>query len=423
MTINVLPSLDKSLMRAINRYRVLYTIRNRNLISRADISRTTGLSPASVTNITAQLIEEGLLLEKEPGDSMGGRRPILLALNPDGAFTLGVYLSAQHISAVIINLQADILAKFSMPFEEKDTSPASIAETIVQAVHQCMWSSELSKNAISGVGVAVPGSVDSFTGLIRFLPNYQWEDVNLKEILYQKLQIPTYIDNNANSLTLTEQWFGRGQDVDNLIVVNLAQGVGIGIVVNGQLYMGHSGIAGEFGHTTIDPAGPVCRCGKRGCLEAYVGNYAILKNAIALARKGAWKCDNLEHLTIEGVVTRAFAGESALIDLYANTGRILGIGIANLIEIFNPEKIIISGKGTNAGKLIFDTMYKTLPEQLSGNVEERAEVIVQEWKDTDTARGAGVLVLREIYKFPLGQGSPSSDEQPSTGSQTKYAEA
>ena len=411
MTINVLPSLDKSLMRAINRYRVLYTIRNRNLISRVDISRRTGLSPATVTNITAQLIKEGLLLEKQTGKSIGGRRPILLALNPEGAFTLGVYLSAQHISVVIINLQADVLAKFSTSFEEEDTSPESIAETIVQAVHQCMWSTELSKNEISGVGIAVPGFVDSFTGLIRFLPNYQWESVNFKEILFQKLQIPTYIDNSANSLTLTEQWFGSGQDVDNFIVVNLAHGVGIGIVINGQLYMGHSGIAGEFGHTTIDPSGPICRCGKRGCLEAYVGNYAILRNARALAHKGSWDTENPEGLAIEDVISRAFSGEKALIDLYAETGRMLGIGIANLIEIFNPEKIIISGKGTNAGRLIFDTMYKSIPEHISGNIEERAEVIVQEWKDTDTARGAGMLVLREIYKFPSAQVVPNSKEK------------
>ena len=198
MATNTLPSLDKSLMRAINRHKVLYTIRNRGLISRADISRSTGLSPASITSITAELIKEGLLLEKQSGNSPVGRRPILLAINPEGAFTIGVFLSVQRISVVIINLQADVLAKFSMPFEEEDTSPESIADIIMQAVQQCMWSAKLSKNEISGVGVAVPGFVDSFTGLIRFLPNYQWRNINFKEILFQKLQIPIYIDNSAN---------------------------------------------------------------------------------------------------------------------------------------------------------------------------------------------------------------------------------
>jgi predicted NBD/HSP70 family sugar kinase len=399
------------MMRAINRYRVLYTIRNQSLISRADISRNTGLSPASVTNITAQLIEEGLLLEKQTGDSIGGRRPILLALNPDGAFTLGVSLTAQHISAVIINLQADILAKFSMPFEELNATPESTADAIVKTIHQCMWSTELSKNAISGVGVAVPGFVDSLSGLIRYLPNYQWVNVNFKEILFQKLQIPTYIDNSANSLTLTEQWFGNGQDVDNFIVINLAHGVGIGIVINGQLYMGHSGGAGEFGHTTIDPNGPVCRCGKRGCLEAFVGNYALLEKARRLAHEGAWETEDPENLTIDDVIKKAFSGEKALTDLFTEAGHILGIGIANLIKIFNPAKIIISGKGTNAGELIFETMYKSIPEYITGNFLEETEVIVQEWKDTDTARGAGVLVLSEIYKFPSNRVAQASDEK------------
>ncbi len=409
MATNVLPSLDKSLMRAINRHKVLYTIRNRSLISRTDISRSTGLSPASITSITAELIKEGLLLEKQTGNSLVGRRPVLLSINPEGAFTLGVFLSVQRISVVIINLQADILANFSMPFEEKDTSPESIADIIMQAVHQCMWSTKLSKNEISGIGVAVPGFVDSFTGMIRFLPNYQWRSVDFKEILFQKLQIPIYIDNSANSLTLTEQWFGKGQDVDNFIVVNLAHGVGIGIVINGQLYMGHSGIAGEFGHTVIDPSGPSCRCGKQGCLEAYVGNYAILKKARVLAYGGAWNADSPEDLTIEDIIDRAFSGEKILIDLYEEAGRMLGIGIANLAEIFDPEKIIISGKGTNAGRLIFDPMYKSIPEHLSGGTENRAEFIIQEWKDTDTARGAGMLVLRDIYKLPSAhsKGKPS----------------
>ncbi len=411
MAISTIPLVDKSMMRAINRYRVLYTIRNQGLISRADISRNTGLSPASVTNITAQLIEEGLLQEKQTGNSIGGRRPILLALNPEGAFTLGVSITAQHITAVIINLQADILAKYSMPFVEMDATPESVAEAMVKTIHQCMWSTGLSKSAISGVGVAVPGFVDSLSGLIRYLPNYQWENVNFKEILFQKLQIPTYIDNSANSLTLTEQWFGNGQDVDNFVVINLAHGVGIGIVINGQLYMGHSGGAGEFGHTTIDPNGPVCRCGKRGCLEAFVGNYALLEKARRLAQEGTWKTENPDNLTIDDVIKRAFSGEKALTDLFTEAGRILGIGITNLIEIFNPAKIIISGKGTNAGGLIFETMYKSIPEHLTGNFAEQTEVIVQEWKNTDTARGAGVLVLSEIYKLPSNRVTQVSDEK------------
>ena len=410
MAISTIPLFDKSMMRAINRYRVLDTIRNQGLISRADISRHTGLSPASATNITAQLIEEGLLLEKQTGDSIGGRRPILLALNPEGAFTLGVSLTAQHITAVIINLQADILAKRSMPFNKMDATPENAADAMVKTIHQCMWSTGLSKNAISGVGVAVPGFVDSLSGLIRYLPNYQWKNVNFKEVLFQKLRIPTYIENSANSLTLTEQWFGNGQGVDNFVVINLAHGVGIGIVINGQLYMGHSGGAGEFGHTTIDPNGPVCRCGKRGCLEAFVGNYAILEKARKLAQEGAWETDNPDSLTIEEVIKRAYSGEKVLTDLFSEAGHMLGIGIANLIEIFNPAKIIISGKGTNAGELIFEKMYKSIPEHVTGNFDEKTEVIVQEWKNTDTARGAGVLVLSEIYKFPSDQFVQASDE-------------
>lgn len=406
MAFNAIPSLDKNFMRAINRYQVLNTIRNRKLISRADISRETGLSRASVTNITAQLIEDELLLEKEEGDSIGGRRPILLELNPDGAYTLGVHLSFQNISVVIINLKADILAQHFVPFDAHDTSPEDMAEKIAQAVHQCMWTTELSKKKISGVGLAIHGLVDSLTGLIRYLPNYQWKNVDFKSILQQKLQIPIYIDNSSNNLALTEQWFGAGKDVDNFIVVNLAHGLGTGIVINGQVYMGHTGIAGEFGHTTIDPSGPLCRCGKRGCLEAYVGDYAIIANAKELARQGAWQTENPDQLTIDDIIASAQAGEATLVDLYARTGHMLGIGIANLISIFNPARVIISGKGTEAGGLLFDSMNRSLANYISGDMDEPVEIVIPRWKNTDTARGAGVLVLREIYKFPSKRVKP-----------------
>lgn len=398
-----MPAADRNLIRAINRFKVLHSIRDHRLISRVAISRDTGLSQASVTGITAELIKEGLLFEKEAGESIGGRRPIMLALNPEGAYTVGVFMSVRQISVVIINLQADVIASYELLLEEEHYTPEQLADRIIQAVHSCIWEADFSKNQLSGVGIAIPGLVDSETGVVRFLPNYGWENINFRDIIYEKIKIPTYIENSANTLTLAEQWFGEGRGLDNFLTVNLAHGIGMGIVINGQLYRGSNGMAGEFGHITIDTNGPLCRCGKQGCLEAYAGNIAILKSGKALAEAGQWTPDNPEEISIEEILQKAQEGVSPLRELYRTAGEVLGLGLTNLIEIFNPIRIIVMGKGVTAGELILNPMRETLDHQMTGRGKARVELVIRDWSPTDNARGAGSLVLQEIYRSPANR--------------------
>jgi glucokinase-like ROK family protein len=397
---------DKKLMRAINRFKILHTIRAHKLISRVDITKSTGLSQATVTGITASLINEGLLLEKKPGESEGGRPPILLALNPEGAYAVGVYLSISQINVVIIDLEATILASYEIPLRKQNYAPEAITDKIVQAVQECMWQANLSRNEISGIGIGLPGLVDPHSGLIRFFPNYQWEKVNLLDLVRKKIDHPTYIENSANSLTLAEQWFGEGRGVDNFIVVTLEYGVGMGIIINGQLYRGHKGTAGEFGHTTVDPEGPLCRCGKKGCIEAIVGNNAILREAEAAAQKDEWKPNNPDHIRIDDVILAAKEGAPCLRNVFSQAGRVLGIGLANLIRILNPAKIIISGRGVKAGDLLFDSMYKTIPQYISSRTNGDTEIVIKSWNQKVYARGSGTVVLQEIYKSPANRVLP-----------------
>jgi glucokinase-like ROK family protein len=391
---------NKKLIRAINRFKILHTIRARKLISRVDITKVTGLSQATVTGITASLIDEGLLLEKRPGESEGGRPPILIALNPDGAYAVGVYLSISKINVVIIDLEATIRASYEMPLEKQNYAPEAIADKIVQAVQECMWQANFSRNQISGIGIALPGLVDWHTGVIRFLPDYQWEKVNLRDLVHKKIDHPTYIENTANSLTLAEQWFGEGRGVDNFIVVTLEYGVGMGIIINGQLYRGHKGAAGEFGHTTIETDGPLCLCGQKGCIEATVGNNAILREAGAAAQKAEWKPNDPTDITIEEVILAAREGAPCLRNIFARAGRVLAIGLSNLIRIFNPAKIIISGRGVNAGDLLFDSMYNTIAQYIPSRTNADTEIMIKSWDQNAYARGSGTVVLQEIFKSP-----------------------
>lgn len=399
-----MPMPIRNLMRAINLSKILETIRTVGMISRIDIARTTGLSQALVTGLTSDLIKEGLIIEKQSGEYEGGRRPMLLALNPEGAFVVGVNLSITEISVVIVNFEGTVVAFYTKPLAPIHHSVSDIAESVVGAVQSCIWEANFAKKQISGVGIGIPGLVNSDTGIIRFLPNYGWENVNLKKMVQSNLDHPCYVDNSTNTLALAEQWFGEGKGIDNFLVVTIETGVGLGAVINGRIYRGGEGIAGEFGHITINPDGPECRCGKKGCVEAYTGNIAIMRDARQAALDGHWDCKDPDAFTYEEVVEAAQNGADVLCRLFVRAGRMLGIGISHLITLFNPTKIIITGQGVWAGELIFDAMYSTLGNYISARFDHQTtQIIVQQWTEQDWARGAGALVLQELYKSPVGQ--------------------
>jgi len=399
-----MPMPVRNLMRAINRSKILEAIRTAGMISRIDIARTTGLSQALVTGLSADLIKEGLIIEKQSGEYEGGRRPMLLALNPEGAFVVGVNLSITEISVVIVNFEGTVVASYAQSLAPIHHSVSEIADSVVGAIQACIWEANFAKEQISGVGIGIPGLVDHDSGNIRFLPNYGWENVNLKELVQSKLNHPSYIDNSSNTLALAEQWFGEGKGVDNFLVVTIENGVGLGVVINGRICRGEEGIAGEFGHITIDPDGPDCRCGKKGCVEAYAGNIAIMRDARQAALGGQWDCEDPGRFTYEDVVRAAQNGTDVLRRLFNRAGLMLGVGISHLITLFNPTKIIITGRGVRAGELVFDDMYSTLDNYLSAKFGRRTtQIIVQQWTEQDWARGAGALVLQELYKSPVGQ--------------------
>ena len=207
-------------------------------------------------------------------------------------------------------------------------------------------------------------------------------------------------------MTLAQQWFGEGKGVDNFLVVTVEHGVGMGIVVNGQIYRGVKGIGAEFGHMVIKPGGVQCRCGKRGCIESYVADYSVLGAAIDACKAGKWQYKNIASLTIEEVTAIAKKGEPALQKIFKRGGEILGLGISGLVQIFNPEKIIIAGEGVRAGALLFEPMQKTIKAHTTPEMNETLRIVIQKWQDTDWARGAASLVLQELYKSPLDRARP-----------------
>jgi len=403
MTANLPPSTplaNRDLMRAINRSTILAVIKNSGPIARAEVARRTGLSPATVTGITAELIEEGLVYEKEPGDSRGGRRPILLAVNPEGGYVIGVKLTETHAVAALTDLEAAVVEKGERTLS--DRTPEAVTQTLVDLSNDLLNTPGLPSRRLLGIGIGLAGIVDARRGVLRQSPFFGWTDLPLRDLLQARFSVPVTIENDVNTLTLAEKLFGAGQDVDNFLVVTLGRGVGMGIVVNGQFYRGAGGGAGEFGH--IQPglhfgaSGRACECGKTGCLETYVSDPALLAGAGEAYQRGQLP---VPVQTISELLDLAQAGQPAAIALLQEAGTALGAALANLVNLFNPQRIILGGEGVGRGDLFFEAVRAALRSGAMSVLLSDLDLRIEPWGDDAWARGAASLVLRELFESPI----------------------
>ena len=397
-----MPSANLDLIRAINQFNILNSIRTRGAVSRSEIADMTGQSRASVTTITAQMIEKGLIFEKNTEvTGERGRNRVLLALNPDAAFVVGVKLAATRMSCAVCDMQGETRSAIVREDNFRRQNVEFITGFMEDIIHEAVDEAGLSIDNVSGLGIGVPGVVDSSTGTCHWSPLYEAGEVPLRDRLYDRLNIKTYIENDANTLTLAHQWFGEGKGVDNFLVITIEEGVGMGIMANGQLFRGARGFAGEMGHVPVVPDGEECVCGKRGCLATVLGALSIVHQAEEVAEKGLWIRENDSEINFNEVVGAALSGQKELVDILNRAGHHLGVGVSVLINIFNPEKIIISGQGVAAGNLMFKPMNDAVNRHTFSDLLTLTKIVIPEWQDTDWAKGAASLVLQELYKSPF----------------------
>jgi predicted NBD/HSP70 family sugar kinase len=387
---------NRDLIKEINQFNILNTIRGEKSISRVELAQITGQSRASVTNITARLMENNLVYEKEIKDSnQRGRKRVMLALNADAAYVVGIKVSAFMISCAVTDMQADIRSSVDLPVRTSNKPVEFVADLIEEGIAYCISQAGLTPSMISGIGTGIPGLIDRKKGINHWTLFYQKDNVPLRALIQERFDIPVWVENDANTVTLAHQWFGHGRGVDNFLVVTIEDGVGMGIVVNGQLYTGEKGMAGEFGHIVMKPGGNLCRCGKKGCLEAYVSNFAIISQAAKILEQ------DRTLLKYEHIVDAALQGDKKIRSIFNHAGQILGSGLSGLIQIFSPKRIIFSGRGVESGNLLFGPMKKQLKSLTNKEVFQNCEIIIQKFCDTDWARGAASLALQELYKSPI----------------------
>jgi predicted NBD/HSP70 family sugar kinase len=388
-------TLDSAGVRQRNTTLVLRTVQAEREVSQADLARRLGLARSTVLAIVEDLLELGLLAELGHGVSGGGRRPMLLALDDTAFHLVGVDMGASHVTVVVMNLKAEVLARQYRQWNVREDPQGTLAlveELVAKALAEC----RTGRRAVVGLGVGVPSPVDLRTpGQVSPIVMPPWAGVDIVSRLEARFAVPVRIDNDANLGALWEARWGHGVNVDNLAYVKVATGIGAGLVFDGRIYRGSRGVAGELGHLSTDNAGPICSCGLRGCLNTLIGTEPLLARARTRKKKGPGY-DRMDTL-----VDAALAGDPVAIETFDYAGRQLGLGLAMLLNLANPALVVLGGSLVRSGELFLGPLRATVSRHSFSENFSHSRILASRLGESATARGAATLVLDAALEAPL----------------------
>ncbi|MEA4884151.1 MAG: ROK family protein [Clostridia bacterium] len=400
---------DTRLLKSINVLTVLDVLRNTHGLSRADIARATGLTPATVSSVVSILISSGIAHEVGYGESSGGRPPVILEFNPQAFYIAGVDLGVTKVIAVVADLEGTVVSRTRLELDVQE-GPAAIISRLIEATHEAIGAASTAFGAesdarprIVGIGLSMPGLIDAERGISLFAPNIpEWSDIPIVELFHKEFSLPCWVENDARAMALGEAMFGAGRGYEDILCVNVGRGIGAGIIVNGDIYRGRQGSAGELGHMTVDPNGPICPCGNRGCLEVMAAGPAIAASAIRAVSTGSntrireMVGGRIEAITAEVVSEAAKQGDALAEMLVREAGRYLGIGIANAVNLLSPELVVIGGGVARAGDILFDEVRKTVRERAFTTMVNLPEIVPSAQGEDSSSIGAAALVFEEM---------------------------
>ncbi len=385
--VNSLLRGNRDLIKAMNRNLILNIIRREGSLSRTQLTDISGLSVGAVSEIINDLIGNNWILEVGEGGYTGGRRQVMVRLNPTAGYAIGLKLMEKRVVCAVTNLEAAVFYYQSYDLVS-DTSPDHLTHMLAEIIEQAIIEAGIGRDKLFGVGIGLAGVIDSQNGVVRYSPFFGWRDVHLAELVQSQLNIPIYVENDVNTLTITEQLFGRGRHQDNFVVVTVGRGIGMGIVINGQLYRGVRGGAGELGHIilTLNSLEGIS-------LEALAADSAVMRYA---AENGA-----NQHAQLTELVSAARGGDTRAREALMHSGAYLGIGLAAVINILSPALVIVSGEGVQAGDYRLKPMFETMRRYTFDGLGDDVEVVVEPTDDQDWARGAASLVIGKVFESPL----------------------
>ncbi|MFK7868416.1 MAG: ROK family protein [Roseobacter sp.] len=380
------------------RYRIFECVRASGEISRSDVAKQLSVSPASVTASVTELMALGLLQEDQDSTRTParGRPPVALSVRPDSGYVVGIKLGHQRHTAMLMDAAGEPLGDVSLVCDTNRRTLARMMQETGEVLDELLRKTHLERADIACVGLGMPGMVDHISGQLVWSPLLTENNLPLRAMAEDVLGVPVAVDNDANLVTLAELWFGKGRAMADFAVVTIEQGVGMGLVINHQLYRGAGALGMELGHTKVQMDGALCQCGQRGCLEAYVADYALVREAsTALDRPDVRVLDS--EAMLQELFAQAKAGNEAARVIFHRAGRYLALGLANVVNIFDPPLVILAGERMQYDYLYADDVIREMHRLALNRDDDRTQKVeTHAWGDLMWARGAAALALSEI---------------------------
>nr|WP_086940813.1 ROK family protein [Thaumasiovibrio occultus] len=357
------------LVKQLNSAAVYRLIDQKGPISRIQVAEVSQLAPASVTKITRQLLERGLIKEVAQQASTGGRRAISLTTESEPFHAICVRVGRRDIDITLYDLSGKAITSIHDKFDYQDSQ--AFIEGLIEQITQFKAQVEPQLKELVAIGVTLPGLIDPVKGVIQYMPTIDVEQLPLGEILNDTFNVTSFVGNDIRALALAEHYFGATRDCLDSIVVSVHNGTGAGIIVNGQVFLGHNRNVGEIGHIQIDPLGDRCQCGNFGCLETVAANPAIIAHVEkALAQGFVSELQQHESITVSGICHAANNGDELAVQVLTKVGNHLGKALAITINLFNPQKIVLTGEITEAESLLFAAIERCISTQALSNFSE-----------------------------------------------------
>ena len=393
----------------LNKIKVLGLIREHGTISRAEIVEISGLSAPTVSRIVKGLIKEERLVESIGiGDSSGGRPPVMLKFKGEESYVIGIDLGATATRGVLSDLNGKFIEEIKFPTRLNDGFE-EIAGDVSDLIHKLADSDRKAASArIFGVGIAVAGLVDLKKNIIEYSPDFKWHNVDIVGELRKKIDYPIIFDNVTRLMALGGLSYGKGMKSNNFVCINVGYGIGSGVIIDGELLRGARGFAGEFGHITVERDSKIqCSCEKYGCLEALASGKAIANTAQRLLSDGnnskilELSKGEISMVSAKTVADAARLGDELSLRIFNEATEHIGIGIANLVNLFNPEMVIVGGGVSLAGDLFFDNIKRVVGQHVIQSSGKDLPIIPVAFGENAALMGAFALILKRVMDLSL----------------------
>lgn len=391
---------NSKFLRQFNETAILDLIRTHGSLSRAQLSELTGLSATAAGAITEDLIGKGYIHETGHGRSSGGRRPVLLELKPGSFYAAGFDMEVGRLDGVMVDITGTVACRTSRTLPPK-VAVNEAADHIVAMTCEMLKQLEIKEDRLLGVGVSVPGMVDSGTGRIALAPNLGWREAMIPWKENKLGSIPLYVENEAMASAICENWLGACRDVQNFVCINISSGIGAGIFTHGKPYKGAGNSAGEVGHIVVDEGGPRCGCGNYGCLETLASTTSIVERARKLVRQGIVSelntVESVESITMETITMAAKRGDEAAKALLLEASRYLAIAISNIVNTLNPSRIVLGKEFIRYADLVMDQIQTVATAKSLAHAAEKVEIVVSAIGEQASTLGAAMLPLKVLF--------------------------